>query len=70
MNLRRHAARNAQDAIARARERAQAFDYQTALDRKANEGLVDGGDDEKVEVDGEESVMAGPATAAPIMDCE
>ncbi|KAF8912786.1 SNF2 family DNA-dependent ATPase [Gymnopilus junonius] len=38
-NLRRHARHNAQEAISLARERAQQFDMQAALDRKTNEAL-------------------------------
>ena len=38
-NLHRHARRNAQEAIVLARQRAQAFDTQAALDRKTNEAL-------------------------------
>ncbi|KAG2108537.1 P-loop containing nucleoside triphosphate hydrolase protein, partial [Suillus clintonianus] len=38
-NLHRHARHNAQEAIALARQRAQQFDTQAALDRKTNEAL-------------------------------
>ncbi|KAG1843860.1 SNF2 family N-terminal domain-containing protein [Suillus tomentosus] len=38
-NLHRHALHNAQEAIALARQRAQQFDVQAALDRKTNEAL-------------------------------
>ncbi|KAI0348677.1 hypothetical protein BDW22DRAFT_1320092 [Trametopsis cervina] len=38
-NIHRHARRNAQEAIALARRRAQDFDVQAALDRKTNEAL-------------------------------
>lgn len=38
-NLHRHARHNAQEAIALARQRAQQFDVQAALDRKTNEAL-------------------------------
>jgi chromatin-remodeling ATPase INO80 len=39
-NLHRHARHNAQEAIALAKQRAQAFDTQAALDRKTNEALA------------------------------
>jgi chromatin-remodeling ATPase INO80 len=38
-NLYNHASRNAQDALAAAREKAAQFDRQAALDRKTNEAL-------------------------------
>ncbi|KAI0068403.1 hypothetical protein BV25DRAFT_1818814 [Artomyces pyxidatus] len=38
-NLHRHARHNAQEAVALARKRAQAFDTQAALERKTNEAL-------------------------------
>ncbi len=38
-NIHRHARRNAQDAIALARRKAQDFDTQAALERKTNEAL-------------------------------
>lgn len=38
-NLHRHAKRNAQEAIAMAKRKAQEFDTQAALERKTNEAL-------------------------------
>lgn len=38
-NLHRHAKHNAQEAIALAKQRAQQFDTQAALERKTNEAL-------------------------------
>lgn len=38
-NLRRHARHNAQEAIALAKQRAEQFDTQAALERKTNEAL-------------------------------
>lgn len=38
-NLHRHAKHNAQEAIALAKQRAQQFDVQAALERKTNEAL-------------------------------
>lgn len=38
-NLHRHARHNAQEAIALAKQRAQEFDVQAALERKTNEAL-------------------------------
>ena len=72
-NLRRHAARNAQDAIALARERAQAFDAQAALDRKTNEALSLAKGQARVgdeDVEGS-SATPGPASASgPLIDCK
>jgi chromatin-remodeling ATPase INO80 len=39
-NLHRHARQNAQEAIALAKQRAEQFDAQAALERKANEALT------------------------------
>jgi len=38
-NLHRHARQNAQEAISLAKQRAEQFDAQAALERKANEAL-------------------------------
>jgi DNA helicase INO80 len=72
-NLHRHAAKNAQDAIALARERAQAFDAQAALDRQTNEALLLTKAQARTrDEDGEgSSATPGPAsTSGPIVDCE
>ncbi|KAK0552679.1 putative DNA helicase ino80 [Tilletia horrida] len=49
-NLRAHAARNAQQAVEEAKQKARAFDVQAAEDRKKNEALLaeyeDGGDEQ------------------------
>ena len=72
-NLHRHAARNAQEAILLARERAQAFDAQAAIDRKANEALSRAKVGEQVR---DEEAEGSSATARPasmsglIVDCE
>lgn len=68
-NLRRHAARNAQDAILLARERARAFDEQAAIDRKANEALSRANVGMKVGDDDDDSSLANVAPSAPIVDC-
>lgn len=68
-NLRRHAARNAQDAILLARERARAFDEQAAIDRKANEALSRANVKVNVGDDDDDSSLAIIAPSAPIVDC-
>ncbi|KAF8527985.1 SNF2 family N-terminal domain-containing protein [Hysterangium stoloniferum] len=74
-NLHRHAARNAQGAIQLAKERAQAFDAQTALDRKINEDQIHPAVKEHTkyndgEVEGRASVLGETSTSAPIVDLD
>lgn len=70
-NLFRHAARNAQDAIQLARNRAREFDEQTALDRMTSEATPGTRD---MALDGKEDQgdpFSGAASgSAPIMDCK
>lgn len=69
-NLHRHAARNAQDAIRLARERAHAFDVETAQERK---NVALSGDKKFSDIDealAPESSSGTPnVTQAPIVDC-
>lgn len=71
-NLHRHAARNAHDAIILARERAQAFDVQAAIDRKANEALSRARvvDNDEEDAEGYLGTAGSMSTTAPIVDCE
>lgn len=72
-NLHRHAARNAQDAILLARERAQAFDAQAAIDRKANEAHSRAKVGEQVrdeEVEGASATAGLASMSTPIVDCK
>lgn len=66
-NIHRHARRNAQDAIALAKQRAQAFDTQAALERKTNEAmqLAKGQAHLRAESD-EADEPSGP----PLVDCK
>ena len=70
-NIHRHARRNAQEALALARRKAQDFDTQTALERKTNEALqlakaqAHIHDDEK-----ETTEESTPASGAPLVDRE
>ncbi|KIJ23808.1 hypothetical protein M422DRAFT_786064 [Sphaerobolus stellatus SS14] len=67
-NLLRHVARNAQDAIQRARDRARDFDTQTALNRQAEiagEPVNDEGEAER-----SSATPVAPPAAAPLVDLD
>lgn len=66
-NLHRHARQNAQEAISLARERAQQFDAQAALERKTNEALKLS--KAQAHIHGSDSVE-GSSTAPPLVDCK
>lgn len=69
-NLHRHARHNAQEAVAQARERAQQFDVQAALERKTNEALKLAKAQAHIHEDGgAEESTAGPSKA-PLVDCK
>lgn len=68
-NLHKHAARNAQDAIKLARDRARAFDVETAQDRKTTTLTRDKKDDDHDEGSALESSDSPPnADTALIVD--
>ncbi|KIM48080.1 hypothetical protein M413DRAFT_62469 [Hebeloma cylindrosporum] len=69
-NLHRHARHNAQEAVTLARERAQQFDIQAALERKTNEALKLAKAQAHIHEDGgaEESTV-GPSKA-PLVDLD
>ncbi|KAF8584484.1 hypothetical protein K439DRAFT_1566811 [Ramaria rubella] len=74
-NLHRHAARNAQDAIVLARERAHAFDAQAAMDRRANEALSQARQGIAVKDEHGDGTSGSPgpdaaSTSAPIVDLD
>ncbi|EPQ60689.1 hypothetical protein GLOTRDRAFT_68543 [Gloeophyllum trabeum ATCC 11539] len=66
-NLRRHAARNAQDAITLAKLRAKEFDRQAALERKTNEALQLAKSEGRSR---EESVDGVATPSAPLVDLD
>jgi DNA helicase INO80 len=63
-NLHRHARHNAQEAVALAKQRAQQFDTQAALERKTNEALQLAKAQSHIRDDEDET---GPS-AVPLMD--
>jgi DNA helicase INO80 len=65
--LHRHAKRNAQEAIALAKERAQQFDTQAALERKTNEALKLAKTQAYIPDDTNDSSPA--SVKAPLVDC-
>lgn len=70
-NLHRHARFNAQEAISLAKQRAEQFDTQAALERKANEALKLS--KERVhlrDVEDQPSQNATSSTAIALVDCE
>ncbi|KAH7909117.1 SNF2 family N-terminal domain-containing protein [Hygrophoropsis aurantiaca] len=67
-NLHRHARHNAQEAIALAKQRAQHFDTQTALERKTNEALRLAKAQAHIR-DDDESVPTG-SSSAPLVDLD
>ncbi|KDR85120.1 hypothetical protein GALMADRAFT_218196 [Galerina marginata CBS 339.88] len=68
-NLHRHARLNAQEAISLAKERAQQFDMQAALERKTNEALKLAKAQAHIhEADSEET--PGSTSAAPLVDLD
>ena len=66
-NLRRHAAANAQEALSLARQRAQQFDTQAALERKTNEALKLAKAQAHIRDDADD--LGGPSEKAPLVDC-
>ena len=66
-NIHRHARRNAQEAIALARRRAQDFDTQAALERKTNEALKLAKGQAHIRDDGERASASG-ASGTPLVD--
>lgn len=72
-NLYRHARHNAQEAIARARLRAEEFDAQAALDRKTNEAIQlakgRGGQENEPGPSTEESSMEPQLNNDAAIDC-
>ncbi|KZT44635.1 hypothetical protein SISSUDRAFT_976705 [Sistotremastrum suecicum HHB10207 ss-3] len=68
-NLYRHAKRNAQDAIAAAKQRAQEFDTQAILDRKTNEALALAAKQSHIHDDDSSSEVA-KAGQAPLTDLD
>ncbi|KAF5377629.1 hypothetical protein D9615_005291 [Tricholomella constricta] len=67
-NLHRHARHNAQEAIALAKQRAQQFDTQAALERKTNEALKLAKAQAHIHDDGEEP--ASEPSKAPLVDLD
>jgi hypothetical protein len=65
-NLHRHARYNAQEAIALARQRAQQFDTQSALDRKTNEALRLA--KAQAHIRGDDELGSG-SSSTPLVDC-
>ena len=65
-NIHRHARRNAQEAIALARRKAQDFDTQAALERKTNEALKLAKAQAHVRDDTEET---SAESNTPLVDC-
>ncbi|TFY83775.1 hypothetical protein EWM64_g245 [Hericium alpestre] len=66
-NLHRHARRNAEEAVLMARERAQAFDTQAALERKTNEAMRLAKHQAHIRDDGED---VGGASSTPLVDLD
>ncbi|RXW24763.1 hypothetical protein EST38_g1079 [Candolleomyces aberdarensis] len=67
-NLRRHAAANAQEALSVARQRAQQFDTQAALERKTNEALKLAKAQAHIRDDADD--LGGPSDKAPFVDLD
>ncbi|EIW86595.1 hypothetical protein CONPUDRAFT_45589 [Coniophora puteana RWD-64-598 SS2] len=67
-NLHRHARHNAQEAIALAKSRAQAFDTQASLDRKTNEALKLAR--AQAHIRDEEDDSQGGSNQAPLVDLD
>lgn len=67
-NIHRHAKRNAQEAIALARRKAQDFDNQSALERKTNEALKLA--KAQAHIRTEESTEASTTTGTPLVDLD
>lgn len=65
-NIHRHARQNAQEAISLAKERAQQFDMQAALERKTNEALKLA--KAQAHIHDEETPTA--SSSAPLVDCK
>ncbi|KAL0951029.1 hypothetical protein HGRIS_007769 [Hohenbuehelia grisea] len=68
-NLYLHARHNAEEAISLAKERAQAFDTQAALERKTNEAIKLAKAQAHIRDDAEE-ITEGPTTKAPLVDLD
>ncbi|KII93253.1 hypothetical protein PLICRDRAFT_99487 [Plicaturopsis crispa FD-325 SS-3] len=67
-NIHRHARHNAQEAIARAKQRAQQFDTQAALERKTNEAIALSR--AQAHVRDEESTDKPSGSEAPLVDLD
>ena len=68
-NMQRHARKNAQEAIAAAKRKAQDFDTQTALERKTNEAIMLA--KQQAHIRGDEQVEGdGSTSGAPLVDRE
>ncbi|GJE85992.1 SNF2 family N-terminal domain-containing protein [Phanerochaete sordida] len=67
-NIHRHARRNAQEAIALARTKAQSFDAQSALERKTNEALKLA--KAQAHIRAEESVETSTTAGTPLVDLD
>ncbi len=66
-NIHRHARRNAQEALALARRKAQDFDVQTSLERKTNEALLLAKGQAHIR-DEETTEESTPTSGAPLVD--
>lgn len=66
-NLHKHAAANAQEALDIARQRAQQFDTQAALERKTNEALKLAKAQAHIRDDDDD--LGGPSEKRPLVDC-
>lgn len=66
-NLHLHAKANAQEAIALARQRAHAFDYQSALERKTNEAMKLAKGQAHIRDDADD--LGEPSDKPPLVDC-
>ena len=67
-NIYQHARRNAQEAISLAKQKAQDFDTQAALERKTNEALKLA--KAQAHLRTEETVDDGATSANPLVDCK
>lgn len=67
-NIHRHARRNAQEAIALAKRKAQDFDVQAALERKTNEALKLAKGQAHIRT--EESTEASTSAGTPLVDLD
>lgn len=69
-NLHKHASKNAQDALAMAKAKAEMFDSQAALERKTNQALKLAKAQAYFREDSETPSASGPATtsATPLVD--